>query len=250
MPRIVIMQPYYLAWYGFFDQIKLADIYVFYDDVQYVRRSLMNRVSIETQGRARWLTVPLSDVHQGDLLCNVHCHEASGWRKDHLNQLSINYRKAPFFQEMYGLASEILSYPGNKLIEVTVSAIKKICQYYNLDEGRSFYLSSDLKIPGTSTARLVNISKELGADKYLTGMGGLNYIDYGLFEKNNIELEFIKYSKTEYPQDSMVFNPFVSILDLIACTSKDGIKYFNSVPIYYMDFIKSEAAISYLKSKS
>lgn len=244
------MQPYYLAWYGFFEQIKLADIYVFYDDVQYVKRSLMSRVSIATPRGPNWITVPLSNVHQGDLLCNVRCNDKSGWRKDHLNQLSINYKNAPFFNDMYSLATKILSHPGDRLSEVTVNAIRKICQFYDLDKDRSFHLSSDLKIPGSGTVRLVNITKELGADKYLTGMGGLNYLDYNLFEKNSIEVEFINYSKTEYPQASKVFNPYVSIMDLIAFTSGDGLKYFKSLPIYYRDFVKTEDAINYLKSRS
>ena len=244
------MQPYYLAWYGFFEQIKLTDIYVFYDDVQYVKRSLMNRVSIETPRGPKWLTIPLSNVHQRELICNVHCHDESNWRKDHLNQLSINYREALYYQEMYNLASDILLFSGEKLSDVTISGIKKICQYYNLTNNKSFYLSSDLKIPGLSTERLVNISRELGADKYLTGMGALNYLDYHLFEKNNIEVEFINYARTEYPQASSIFNPYVSILDLIAFTGKNGLKYFNSIPVYYRNFINSECAKIYLKLKS
>jgi len=30
-----ILQPSYLPWLGYFDQIQRADIFVFYDDVQY-----------------------------------------------------------------------------------------------------------------------------------------------------------------------------------------------------------------------
>lgn len=244
------MQPYYLAWYGFFEQIKLADIYVFYDDVQYVRRSLMSRVSIQTKHGPRWMTIPLKNVHQGDLICNVHCCDESDWRKDHLNQLRINYVKAPFYQEMYELASDILYNSGDRLSDVTISGIKKICQYFNITKSKSFYLSSELKIPGFSTERLVNISKELGANIYLTGMGALNYLDYGLFDKNGISVEFINYAKTEYPQFTTVFNPYVSILDLIALAGENGIQYFNSFPVYYKDFINSDAARDYLKTKT
>lgn len=250
MSRIVIMQPYYLAWYGFFEQIKLADIYVFYDDVQYVKRSLMSRVSIQTSQGPKWLTIPLSNVHQGDLLCGINCHDESGWREKHLNYLQINYSKAPFFDDMYSLASSIILNSGKKLSDVTISGIRKICQYFNLDRNKTFYLSSDLNIQGSGTERLVKISLELGANKYLTGMGGLNYLNYALFEKKGIEVEFINYAKTPYPQNSDKFNPYVTVLDLIAFTGKEGIKFLNSVPVFYRDFLKSEPAIDYLRTYS
>ncbi len=244
------MQPYYLAWYGFFEQIKFADIYVFYDDVQYVKRSLMSRVSIKTQSGSQWLSIPLSSVHQGDLIKDIQCFEKTNWREDHLNRLKEFYRNAPFFSEMYELASIILRNSDNMLISVTVTGILEICKYFGLDKNKIFIKSSDLNIKGEKTDRLLKISKELGAEIYLTGMGALNYLDYNLFEKNKINVEYIKYAKSNYPQGDLPFNPYVSILDLIAWTGNEGYTYFNSYPVHYFDFIKSKEARDYLNLKS
>jgi hypothetical protein len=150
------MQPYYLAWYGFFEQVKLADTYVFYDDVQYVKRSLMNRVDIKTEAGTNWLTIPLRGIHQGDLICDIICYEESRWRADHLCRLELSYRDAPFFEDMYSLASDIFENTSEKLADVTINGIHKVCNYFGLHDGKEFYLSSDLKIGGTSSQRLLN----------------------------------------------------------------------------------------------
>ena len=36
--NVVILQPSYIPWRGYFDQIGRADLFVFYDDVQYDKR--------------------------------------------------------------------------------------------------------------------------------------------------------------------------------------------------------------------
>jgi len=248
MRRIVIMQPYYFAWYGFFEQIKFADIYVFYDDVQYVKRSLMNRVDIKTENGPSWLTIPLNKMHQNYLINQVTCYEESKWRADHLNRLKQTYKNTPFVNEMYNLACDILHNTEERLSDVTITAIRKICHYYNLDRKVEFYLSSELNIEGKSSQRLLNISLALGADVYLTGMGALRYMDFDLFDKAGINVEFIDYALNPYPQLYGNFNPYVSILDLISNTGKEGIKYMTSQPVFYKEFIESKKAKEYLKS--
>lgn len=236
-----------MAWYGFFEQIKLADIYVFYDDVQYIKRSLMSRVDIKTKDGSQWLSVPLKKFHQEDLISNVFCHEESDWRKDHLRKMESAYKHAPFFNEMMELATEIYNQSDNHLVDVTTTAIKKISEYYNLIPENNFYFSSTLGIEGKSTQRLFDIASYFGADIYLTGMGALRYMDFGIFEKGKIRVEFIEYAKTPYPQLHGDFNPYVSVLDLIANTGKDGIKYMNSKTVNYAEFIQTEAAREYLQ---
>jgi len=248
MSRIVIMQPYYLAWYGFFEQIKLADIYVFYDDVQYVKRSLMSRVDIKTPQGPKWLTVPVRKAHQDCLIKDIVCFEDDKWRENHLMQLRQNYSKAPFFKDMFDLASSILNDSGEKLIDVSISAIRKIAEYYQLDKKVTFLKSSQLGIPGESTQRLYDISKSLGATKYLTGLGALRYMNFEVFDHGGVEVEFIKYAKTPYPQMNGEFNPFVSILDLVANTGIDGINYMNSIAENYAEFIKTDDAQEYLSN--
>ncbi|MBK9737006.1 MAG: WbqC family protein [Saprospiraceae bacterium] len=91
-----------------------------------------------------------------------------------------------------------------------------------------------------STERIVKISKELGADIYMTGLGALRYLEFDRFINSGISVEFINYSKTNYPQLYGEFNPYVTILDLIANTGKNALNYMNSKPVDYKEFINSK----------
>ena len=45
--KAVILQPMYLPWMGYFGLIDIADVFVFYDDVQFVERSWQRRNKIK-----------------------------------------------------------------------------------------------------------------------------------------------------------------------------------------------------------
>ena len=40
---LVVLQPGYLPWLGFFDQMQRADVFVYYDDVQFDKHGWRNR---------------------------------------------------------------------------------------------------------------------------------------------------------------------------------------------------------------
>ena len=43
MMSIVIMQPYVFPYIGYFQLIQAADVFVFYDDVNYINKGWINR---------------------------------------------------------------------------------------------------------------------------------------------------------------------------------------------------------------
>ena len=89
--------------------------------------------------------------------------------------------------------------------------------------------NSELK----STERLLDICKKLHATNYISGLGAKNYMNYDLFEKENIEIQFMSYNCEQYPQLHGEFTPYVTIFDLIANCGKDGKKYINSKSDYW-----------------
>ena len=62
MTTVVISQPMYFPWTGFFGQMKLADIYVWLDDAQFSKGSFTNRVQALLNGKQTWMTIPLHDA--------------------------------------------------------------------------------------------------------------------------------------------------------------------------------------------
>jgi hypothetical protein len=67
MPKVVaICQPNFLPWSGYFEMGYRADVFVMFDDVQYVKREWVNRnkvLSNNTDGW-QWLIVPLKKIRE------------------------------------------------------------------------------------------------------------------------------------------------------------------------------------------
>ena len=81
MSKILIHQPEYLPWTHLFEKIKLSDVFVFLDNVQYNRRSYQNRNEIKTQHGRKWLTVPLKYSSREELISNILIDNSQNWKK-------------------------------------------------------------------------------------------------------------------------------------------------------------------------
>ena len=57
--KVGILQPGYLPWLGFFEQMSRVDIFILLDDVQYDKKSWRNRNKIRTADGWIWLIVPV-----------------------------------------------------------------------------------------------------------------------------------------------------------------------------------------------
>src|SRR5579863_1912009 len=58
---VSIMQPYFFPYVGYFQLIAESDIFVFHDDVQYIKGGWVNRNRIvNLNGDPVWLTLPVA----------------------------------------------------------------------------------------------------------------------------------------------------------------------------------------------
>lgn len=235
--KVVILQPMFFPWAGVFEQIRLADIFVHYDDVQYPRgKNFNNRVQIKMPKGTQWLTVPVLTKHKGlQLIKDVKIDETTDWRQKHLKALQQNYCHQPFFNEMFGLVKSVYSKKTGLISELNIFALEKIADYFKLSP--RFHRSSDYSIKSKSTQRLLDLVRLLKGNIYITGHGAANYLDHQLFERTGIEVEYMDYQKIPYSQPYGDFTPYVSILDLIASVGKAGQKYIRSGTIPWKDFL-------------
>ena len=58
--KAVVLQSNYLPWKGYFDLIHDADVFVFYDEVQYTKNDWRNRNRIYSKNGLQWLTIPIA----------------------------------------------------------------------------------------------------------------------------------------------------------------------------------------------
>lgn len=234
MKKVVVLQPQFLPWVGFFEQIILSDVFVFYDDVQFPQgRSFTNRVQIKTRnGSIKWLTVPTK--HEGKKNINeTLLDNTQNWKEKHLNLIRENYKNAKYFKNLMKLLEEIYSIPSNNLSELNTKAIIIICDY--LDIKSEFIKSSELSIKGKSTERLVDIVAHLNGSHYITGHGALNYLNFESFEQQGITVEVMKYNCRQYHQMAGEFTPYVSIIDGIANEGKGIVDIMDSKAVYWKE---------------
>jgi hypothetical protein len=235
--KIVVSQPMFFPWVGIFEQLQLADVFVHYDDVQFSKRTFVTRVQIKTHDGPKWLTIPLLHQHQGNLICELDISEERDWRAEHLKFLTHTYRKAAHAEEMLTLVQQIYAKKVQRLVDLTIPAFEQIAEYFALTQGKIWARSSQLGILGSSSQRLLDIVKHFGGTTYITGWGARNYLDHELFEQQGIRVEYINYQKKSYEQLHGAFDPFVSILDLIANVGRDGRANICSQTLYWKEFV-------------
>lgn len=238
--KVVISQPMFFPWVGMFEQIRLADTYVHYGDVQFSKGSFTNRVQIKTAQGSRWLTVPLQQLSLGQKIDEVQIDTRSDWRTSHLDQLRQAYAAAPHRKAMLELVESVYQGSHTTIGHLARHSMMVCCSYYGLDIGRRFVEVEELGIGGASSRRVRDIVKALGGTHYVTGLGASRYLDHMLFEDADIRVEYMNYRKLQYPQLHGDFTPYVSLLDLVANTGSRGIDYIVSGVRYWKEFLQNE----------
>jgi len=233
--NVVVSQPMFLPWIGLFEQIRLSDVFVHYDDVQLPQgRSFISRVQIKTANGIQWLTVPIDHGKSGKLINEVIIFDEQNWRNKHLNSIRHAYAPAPHFRSMFALIENLYSHASVRLAEFNITATEQIASGLGLSP--VFMRSSSLGVPGSSTERLINLCEATNCDVYVTGHGALHYLDHEQFERKGITVRYIDYRKVAYPQLHGDFTPYVSILDAIANCGDRTRDLMCSESVYWRDF--------------
>jgi hypothetical protein len=212
--RIVILQPAYIPWLGFFEQFAMADIFVFLDHVQYTRRSWYNRNFImEPNGRKHLLTVPLHNAPQQTTIKDMRIFNEEGWSQKHLSSIRRCYAKAPYFNEIFGMMETALCKRHRFLSDLTIPLVMNIVRY--LGYQTTIALSSDLNCKEKREHLMVEIASMFHADTLLTGALGKDLYDPVFFRERRITVEYQAYEHPRYTQQMQGFTPYLSVVDLL-----------------------------------
>jgi hypothetical protein len=227
--KAVILQPSYIPWRGFFDQIRRADVFVFYDDVQYDKRGWRNRNQILTPTGKQWLTIPV--YSRGAQTENIPIHQIKicwdvAWNESHWKSIQLAYRKAPYFQQYAAFLQELYERHDEFLADFSIDLTIALARQLGIQHTH-FLRSSSLQAEGAKTDRLIAILKTIGANQYLSGPSARDYIESEKFKQADIDLEYMEYNYAQYPQLYPPFDPNVSILDLLFMTGPDALGYIT-----------------------
>jgi len=239
--QVVISQSMYFPWVGFLEQLRLADVFVRYDDVQFSKGSFTNRVQIKTASGPRWLTVPLPGLHLGQCINTVQLDDRRDWRGQHRDQLAQAYRKAPYAAQMLSLVDAVFSQPVTTLSQLAHASTLALADYFGLTDDLRQYDVTSLNIPGNSSQRVLDVVRKVDGTVYITGHGARNYLDHAAFEQAGVAVQYMHYRRLPYPQLHGEFTPYVSALDLVANCGREGIRYIQSTTIAWKEFVNEPA---------
>jgi hypothetical protein len=233
MPKttVSIVQSNYIPWKGYFDLIGLADVFVFYDDVQFTKEDWRNRNKLKTPNGPQWLTVPCGkDTNR--LVCEVEL-ASSDWQERHWSTIQLHYRKAaafaelrPYFEELYrGQRWTNLSQMNQHFVQRIARDLLGIRTEFT--DSRRFRLPDDRR----KEDRWVELVKQVGAQRFLIGPSARNYLDgerQARIAEQGVELAWMDYAG--YPAYRQLHPPFehaVSVVDLLFNEGREARRFLK-----------------------
>jgi len=198
-----IHQPNFFPWLGYFDKMKQSDVFIFLDDVAYPKSgsgmgAWTNRVKVNIQGRAAWVTCPVQRMPGIQPIKTVEIDNSQHWKKKLFKTLEINYKKAPEYTWAMDFLTPLINHSSDNLAEYNIAAITAISLKLGIKTRyiRQSELFSEHELK--STALLINLAKSVEAATYLAGGGSQGYQQDDLFEKEGLDLRYQNFKPTSY----------------------------------------------------
>jgi len=183
--NIVIHQPHFLPWIGYFNKLANTDVFVVQDNVQYRHRYFQNRTRIRSnQADYLWLTIPIRASR------NTSINEVTAvgkWRKI-LKTIKHTYGRSKYFSDYYLPIESIVIESDGNICDLNVKLLRFVSSLLNIDY-QIRYVSEFVNSPPPPDG-LAYICQEIGADNYIFGEGGgLTYHGTAVFHKRGIDIE-------------------------------------------------------------
>jgi len=224
--KLAVMQPYFFPYIGYFSLIQSVDRFMFFDDVQYIRKSWMGRnrlLNIE-KNEPYYIRPDIVKPNYQALFPTVKLEQNDQWKIKIFEQIKGYKNKAPYYKETLVLLEKIFEKEYENLVDFNCSSIMEISNWLNLRVQFDKYTNhnfwfSEKPDPGTWG---FEISKELKATSYINSSGGESFIFHEDFTKAGIKLGFIQPELKKYNQQNDEFITGLSIIDVLLFNGKEN----------------------------
>jgi hypothetical protein len=225
---ISIIQPCFIPWLGYFEQIAIADVFVYMDDVQYTKKDWRNNNQLKSPNGVKGVFVPVKKTHRDTLIMDVEVSYNSDWEMVLLNQLREWYRKAPYYQEVVDLITPHITAKHILLVDLNAALNGAIMQYIGIDTP-VYRTSSIPRATDDKVERIIEICKNFDkVDTLYDGKKAKDFIDTDYFLQQGIHVIFQDYQHRPYPQLWGDFLPYMSILDLLMNMGDKSLDYIKT----------------------
>lgn len=217
-------QPNFLPYLGFFDKMMRSDVFVIRDEVQFVERDYhhRNRIRIGSPGsqppQCKWIRVPVAKERKDlrDIRIQNEVKDKNvPWNIFMLRQIRSNYETAPHFRDYFPELDSILRDHTDWLIDLNMAIIDWLRCCFGIDTEIVWASQLHHEKTGDPTADLVKIAEAVGADVYLSGSGGRNYLNQASFDARDIAVQFQSFRHPVYEQRYPGFLPNLAAIDAL-----------------------------------
>ena len=213
MSICVISQPRLFPGLHYLHRMMVADVFVIFDSVQYNPRHEENRAKLKTARGGEWLTVPMRQTHREQTIRETFIDNSQAWQLKALHMIATHYGKAPGYDAHAPAIRTILERPHETLTQLDRESWEPALRLLGIT--CEFVCASELPVTGKGPALLLDICKYVGANTYLSGMFGREYLDTDAFAQGGVDVFFHQYEYSPHAQCYEGFVPFLSYLDML-----------------------------------
>lgn len=212
--KVAIHQPHYLPWAGYLDKVDRADAFVLLDTVAFSKGDWQNRNRFKTAQGWQWVTVPV--LHEsGQLIEEVRIDPRQhSWARSHRQALRTNYGATPWYEWTAEGLEAIWQQEWELLAPLGRATLEWFMERMGLTPPLHWAHAMD-PAPDHPDERLIYLCRQLGADTYLAGPEGPEYMEMDRWEAAGIEVEVQDFTHPEYDQPFGDFLPGMSAVDLL-----------------------------------
>jgi len=210
------MQPYFFPYIGYFQLIAAVDVFVVYDDVQFIKNGWINRNRILLNNAASWITLPVERGHLQDNINQRHFVSYKQACVKIMNRLDAAYRKAPYFCEVKCLIESLLALEEDNVAGTLRRQVEQLSRHLGISTkfvGSAEIEKQDVGLNGQD--RVIEICRAMKASEYYNSIGGLSLYDPSVFAQSGITLRFLQPQHRIYKQYDNPFVPNLSIIDVL-----------------------------------
>ena len=214
--RLALMQPYFFPYIGYFQLMAAADLFVVFDDVQYIKRGWVNRNRILVNASPQWITMPV--VAASHRLTIVERYYTSPKRSaaELAARISSAYKHAPFLRETMALIEECLAFDDPNVAKFNTNLLTCVARRMSIRTPFkcSSEIAKDSAVVGAES-RVIDMCARLGATTYINLIGGRALYTSARFAEHGIDLRFLHSDAKPYPQRGGEFVPSLSVIDVL-----------------------------------
>ena len=192
MKKLALCQPYFSPYLGYFQLINAVDVYVSYDDVNFIKGGWINRNRVKVNGSNMIFNIPLIKQSSFKKINETYIDWDNRGIDKFLKTINQSYNKSPHRDNVMDILDSIFKDKPLTIADLSLLSIKEFCKY--LDIKTEIKTASTLGYDRTNDKMqsIVNICNKENALNYINPIGGTKLYDKEEFKKQNIKLNFIE----------------------------------------------------------